>query len=310
MCCGRAGWRTLLFAAVLFSYLWLPAPARATPEFSERTEQGCQTCHVDPEEGSLRKLGLEFAASGYVWPPRGGYRVLGPIRRNVRFGIGLMHILAAFMWFGTILYVHLILRPAYAAKGLPKVEVAVGMASMAIVGVSGALLTISRIRSVGVLFDSPWGIVLSIKIALYLFMISTAAFVILFVGPKLKSGKREAVLPQDGVFDPVTLAAFDGKDGKPAYAAHGGKVYDLSGSSLWAEGKHMTHSAGGDMTGVIGRAPHGEEKLEGFLSVGTYNASRKAPKTAAQKTFYFIAYMNLVLVFAVLTVIAYWRWGI
>jgi predicted heme/steroid binding protein len=214
------------------------------------------------------------------------------------------------MWFGTILYVHLILRPAYAAKGLPKVEVAVGMVSMFIVGASGTLLTISRIRSFGVLFNSPWGIVLTIKIALYLSMISTAAFVVLFVGPKLKSGKREAGLPGDGIFDPVTLAAFDGKEGKPVYVAHGGKVYDLSGSSLWKGGRHMTHSAGGDLTEAIGRAPHGEEKLEAFTAVGRYDASRKVPKSVAQKAFYFIAYMNLVLVFAVLTVIAFWRWGI
>ena len=302
--------RKVFFAILVCACLWSPGPAQATPEFSERTEQGCQTCHVDPEEGSLRITGLEFAASGYVWPPTGGYRVLGPIRRSVRFGVGLLHILAAFMWFGTILYVHLILRPAYAAKGLPKVEVAVGMASMFIVGVSGTLLTISRIRSVGVLFNSPWGIVLVIKIALYLFMISTAAFVVLFIGPKLRAGKREADLPGDGIFDPVTLAAFDGTGGKPVYAAHGGKVYDLSGSPLWKEGKHMTHSAGGDLTAAIGRAPHGVEKLEAFTAVGSYDASRQMPKTTAQKSFYFIAYMNLGLVFAVLTVIAFWRWGI
>ena len=306
----KAGLHNILFAMLLFLYLWSPMPAQATPEFSERTEQGCHTCHIDPEEGSLRKSGLEFAASGYVWPPEGGYRVLGPIRRSVRFGIGLFHVLAAFMWFGTILYVHLILRPAYAAKGLPKGEVAVGMVSMVIVGMSGTLLTISRIRSVGVLFNSPWGIVLSIKIALYLVMISSAAFVILFVGPKLRSGKREADLPGDGIFDPVTLAAFDGEEGKPAYAAHGGKVYDLSGSPFWKGGAHMNHSAGGDMTAAIGRAPHGEEKLEAFTAVGRYDASRKVPKTAAQKIFYFIAYMNLAMVFAVLTVISYWRWGI
>jgi len=307
---GKAELHTILFAMLLFLTLRPPMPAQATPEFSERTEQGCRTCHIDPEEGSLRKTGLEFAASGYVWPPVGGYRVLGPIRRSVRFGVGLFHVLAAFMWFGTILYVHLILRPAYAAKGLPKGEVAVGMVSMVIVGMSGILLTISRIRSVGVLFNSPWGIVLSIKIALYLVMILSAAFVILFVGPKLRSGKREADLPGDGIFDPVTLAAFDGKEGNPAYAAHGGKVYDLSGSPFWKGGVHMNHSAGGDMTTAIGRAPHGVEKLEAFTAVGRYDASREAPKTAAQKTFYFIAYMNLTLVFAVLTVISFWRWGI
>jgi predicted heme/steroid binding protein/uncharacterized membrane protein len=300
----------LLPVTLLFSLLWPPPAAQATPEFSERTEQGCQTCHVDPEGGELSRKGLEFAASGYVWPPRGGYRVLGPIRRTVRLGLGILHILAAFMWFGTILYVHLLLRPAYAAKGLPRGEVLVGMASMAIVGVSGALLTISRIRSLEVLVSSPWGILLAIKISLYLVMISSALFVILFVGPRLKSVRAEVAVPPDGVFDPFTLTAFDGKEGRPSRVACRGKVYDLSGSPLWAGGMHMKHGAGGDMTDAIARAPHGVEKLEPFAPVGLYDASREPPKSPAQKAFYFVAYMNLTLVFAVLVVIAVWRWGI
>jgi len=300
----------LLPAILLIALLCAPAPVHSTPEFAERTGQGCRICHLDPDGGDLSLKGLEFAASGYAWPPRGGYRVLGPIRKTVRFGVGLLHILAAFMWFGTILYVHILLRPAYAAKGLPKAEVAVGIASMAIVGVTGTLLTMARIRSVEVLITSPWGIVLSVKILFYLVMISSAVFVMLFVGPRLKPGKVVAVLPKDGTFDPITLAAFDGKEGRPAYVAHRGRVYDLSGSPLWKEGVHMKHGAGGDMTDVIARAPHGEEKLEPFSVVGRYDAGREAPKTAAQKAFYFIAYMNLTIVFAVLTVIAFWRWGI
>ena len=72
----------------------------------------------------------------------------------------------------------------------------------------------------------------------------------------------------------------------------------------------MTHSAGEDLTAAIGRAPHGKEKLEAFTAVGGYDAARTVPKTSAQKTFYFVAYMYLSIVFVVLTVISYWRWGI
>lgn len=125
--------RFLLFIA-LVALLQPSRLAYSTPEFSDRTSQGCTICHLDPDAGELSKTGLEFAASGYVWPPTGGYRVLGPIRKTVRFGVGLLHILASFMWFGTILYVQIMLRPAYAAKGLPKGEVAVGLLSMAIAG--------------------------------------------------------------------------------------------------------------------------------------------------------------------------------
>jgi predicted heme/steroid binding protein len=55
----------------------------------------------------------------------------------------------------------------------------------------------------------------------------------------------------------------NGKNGKPAYVAYRGKVYDLSQSDLWGDGDHMgSHQAGKDITEEIELAPHGEEVLE------------------------------------------------
>ncbi|MBI5664015.1 MAG: cytochrome B5 [Nitrospirae bacterium] len=284
--------------------------SHATPEYADRTKQGCLICHVQEDGGDLNDKGLEFSASGYVWPPEGGYRILGPIRKSVRFFIGSLHILAAFLWFGTILYVHLILRPAYAGRGLPKGEVVLGMVSMWIVGISGILLTVSRIRSISVLYSSPWGIVLSVKIAFYLIMIMSALYVVLFIGPKLKRGAGNPVDLKVEIFDPATLSACDGKEGRPVYIAYKDKVYDVGGLKLWKNGVHMKHSSGNDLTAFIAKAPHGDEKLEGLKIVGSYDAAMKPPKTFAQKAFYFIAYMNLVIVFCVLLTIAYWRWGL
>lgn len=282
----------------------------ATPEYAEKTEQGCLTCHVDEEGGKLSIEGLEFAASGYVWPPEGGYRVLGPLEKSLRLIIGTLHILAAFMWFGTILYVHIILRPGYAAHGLPKGEVMLGQISMIVVGITGILLTISRIKSIDVLFNSPWGIVLSIKIVFYIVMITSAFFVISFIGPRLKRGIRVPADLQVDVFDPLTLSAYNGKEGMPAYVAYKEKVYDVSGLKLWKNGIHVKHSSGQDLTDFIAKAPHGDEKLEGLKVIGPYDAGRRPPKSPAQKVFYFVAYMNLVIVFCVLIVIAFWRWGL
>jgi predicted heme/steroid binding protein len=282
----------------------------ATPEYAESSEQGCKTCHVDEEGGELLIDGLKFAASGYVWPPKGGYRVLGSIRKPVRLLIGTLHILAAFMWFGTILYVHIILKPGYAAHGLPKGEVMLGQISMIVVGITGILLTISRIRSIDVLYTSPWGTVLSVKIVFYIVMVTSAFFVIFFIGPKLKGGIKKPANLKVGIFDPVTLSAFNGKEGMPAYIAYKEQVYDVSGLKLWKNGAHIKHSSGQDLTDFIAKAPHGEEKLEGLKVIGPYNAGLKPPKTSAQKAFYFIAYMNLAIVFCVLFVIAYWRWGL
>lgn len=297
----------LLFLLV---FCLTPAISHAKPEYAERTQQGCLICHINEDGGAINNKGLEFSASGYVWPPVGGYRILGPIKKSVRLFIGSLHIIAAFLWFGTILYVHLLLRPAYAARGLPKGEVILGMVSMWIVGISGILLTVSKIRSIDVLYSSPWGIVLSVKIIFYLIMITSALFVVFFIGPKLKKGPGASLNLDVDVFDPLTLSACDGKEGRPTYVAYKGKVYDMGGIMLWKNGIHMKHSSGNDLTAFISKAPHGEEKLETLKIVGTYDAGRKPPKTFAQKAFYFIAYMNLVIVFCVLLTIAYWRWGL
>ncbi len=288
----------------------LPISLPATPDYAEDTKQGCLICHLEEDGGDINEMGLEFSASGYVWPPEGGYRILGPVRKTVRFTFGVFHIIAGFMWFGTILYVHLILRPGYAARGLPKGEVTLGMVSMIVVGITGVLLTISKIRSLDVLYTSPWGITLSIKIMLYLFMISSALFVVLFIGPRLKKGMKKSITAIPEIFDPETLSHFDGKEGTLAYVAYKEKVFDVTSLKLWKKGLHMKHAAGHDMTNSLPNAPHGEEKLEGVPMVGKYDGSRKPPKTPDQKAFYFVAYMNLAIVFSVLIVIAYWRWGL
>lgn len=299
---------TMLFAFVFF--ILFSSMAFATPEYSGRSAQGCKVCHIEPMGGSLTEAGLEFAASGYVWPPKGGYRVIGPIRKSVRFVIGLFHIVAAFLWFGTILYVHLLLRPAYAEKGLPKGEVRLGVVSMAVVGATGILLTVSRIKSLSVLYESPWGLVLLSKISLYLVMIASAAAVVVFIGPKLKEAQKSIALPTGGVFDPVTLAGFDGRDGREAFIALHGKVYDVTGLRMWKNGQHIKHLAGTDLSEALPKAPHGPEKLEPLRVVGSFDASREPEKTIHQKLFYVVAYMNLGIVFVVLFAIAYWRWGI
>ncbi len=306
---GLAGTAGLL-GAMAFSLL-LAGPVHATPEYAARSGQSCKTCHLEAGTGGpLSETGLEFAASGYAWPPSGGYRVLGPIRKPVRFVIGYIHILTAFLWFGTILYVHILLRPAYASKGLPKGEVRLGLVSMVTVGITGILLLVSRVRGLSVLVNSPWGRTLLLKIVLYLAMVASAIFVVRVLGPRLGRSKPRLRPPDDRVFGPETLAPYDGQEGRPAYVAYRNKVYDVTGLRLWKGGLHMKHSSGADLSEAIRKAPHGDEKLASVKVVGQYDAHRPARKTAAQKLFYAIAYANLAMVFAVLLVIAWWRWGL
>ncbi len=65
------------------------------------------------------------------------------------------------------------------------------------------------------------------------------------------------------------LAKYDGKDGKPAYLAYKGKVYDVSDSPFWMGGDHLgAHQAGKDLTEEIELAPHGPENIDRVKHVG------------------------------------------
>ena len=300
----------LTFFLLIFVIAGFSQRIAALPDYAEASRQGCLICHFDEDGGDLNDSGLEFAASGYVWPPRGGYRILGPLRKPIRFVIGYFHILSAFIWFGTILYVHIMLKPKYADHGLPKGEVWLGLVSMFTVGISGALLTLSKIRSLDILWQSPWGNVLILKISLYLLLLCSALVVVIIIGPQLKPKVRSPLPSNVKVFDPVTLALFDGQDKRPAYIAYKEQVYDVSSLKLWANGLHMKHLAGTDLTKELARAPHGDEKLAALQIVGSFDNTRKPPQNIFQRTFHFIAYLNLVLVFIVLLILAYWRWGI
>ena len=65
------------------------------------------------------------------------------------------------------------------------------------------------------------------------------------------------------------LAQFDGQNGRPSYIAFKRKVFDVSGSSLFKNGKHQSmHAIGTDLTQSISQAPHGEALLFRFSIVG------------------------------------------
>ncbi|MDO5062299.1 MAG: cytochrome b5 domain-containing protein [Peptostreptococcaceae bacterium] len=66
------------------------------------------------------------------------------------------------------------------------------------------------------------------------------------------------------------LAEFNGKDGKPAYIAVDGVVYDVTDLPAWKDGGHNGFEAGQDLTEAIKKdSPHGVAKLDGVPVVGT-----------------------------------------
>ncbi len=72
-------------------------------------------------------------------------------------------------------------------------------------------------------------------------------------------------------FDREKLAEHNGRDGKKTYVAYDGRVYDLSDSKRWKNGKHMMrHEAGADLTVELKAAPHGPEVFEKFQPIGEF----------------------------------------
>ena len=65
------------------------------------------------------------------------------------------------------------------------------------------------------------------------------------------------------------LEQYNGKDGRPAYIAYKGKVYDVTENYVWIGGDHQgQHEAGKDLTDEMAMAPHGEETLDRVKQVG------------------------------------------
>lgn len=61
----------------------------------------------------------------------------------------------------------------------------------------------------------------------------------------------------------------NGTNGKPAYVAYNGKVYDVTESSFWVGGDHFgAHQAGKDLTEELAAAPHDALNLERVKYVG------------------------------------------
>ena len=65
------------------------------------------------------------------------------------------------------------------------------------------------------------------------------------------------------------LAYYDGSDGKPAYVAVDGIIYDMTNSNAWKNGLHNGFQAGKDLSSEIKNvSPHGTGKLNNVPIIG------------------------------------------
>jgi len=65
------------------------------------------------------------------------------------------------------------------------------------------------------------------------------------------------------------MSGYNGENGKPAYVAVDGVIYDVSNSSAWKIGKHCKFTAGNDLTAAITKeSPHGVSFLTRVPAIG------------------------------------------
>jgi predicted heme/steroid binding protein len=65
------------------------------------------------------------------------------------------------------------------------------------------------------------------------------------------------------------LSQFDGREGRNAYIAVNGYIYDVTGSARWPNGNHNGYQAGQDLTDEITNiSPHGASVVNRLPLIG------------------------------------------
>jgi predicted heme/steroid binding protein len=64
------------------------------------------------------------------------------------------------------------------------------------------------------------------------------------------------------------LALRNGQDKPEIWVAYLGRIYDVTKSRLWRDGKHYEHWAGQDLTDELKDAPHTEKVFDKFTVIG------------------------------------------
>lgn len=65
------------------------------------------------------------------------------------------------------------------------------------------------------------------------------------------------------------LKQYDGQEGRPAYVAIDGVIYEVTRVSVWSGGRHQGNTAGQDLTDALkNRSPHGIRVLGNLRVVG------------------------------------------
>lgn len=289
--------RSLIILPAILILSSVTQPVLASPEFSGQTAQACSACHINPDGGgSLTLRGERFKADGYLWSevdqPLWGKRMLRTI-------IGFFHVLFGVIWFGSIIYVHLVIKPQSLIGGMPKSEKLMGRICIVAVGLTGIGLTLLKVQTPRELWTTSFGLIWMVKVSFYTAMVVVAALATTVIDRKLQQAAEKSDGPKA-----------DGKDGRPAHIIYGGRLYDVTASKLWKEGVHMSrHFAGADLSEAMEKAPHGAEILERVKDIGPAETRLSPQSKGILKLFVGLAYFVLFCVLVVLLCVAWWKWG-
>jgi predicted heme/steroid binding protein len=305
----------IILPLILFSLVMTMAiPAVATEDYALETGQDCVVCHISESGGGgLTANGEAYSEDPDGWKPPAEPRTRTSLFYKVVHTVILYaHILFGIVWIGTILYVHLVLKPKYALGGLPRSELRLAWLSMPMIAISGILLTIWRFKLNTGLFYTMFGKLLLFKIIMFTLMLSSATFVTLYVGPRLRKlvvlRSQVEHSPDDPGYTLEELKTYDGEQGERILIAANGSVYDVTESRMWKGGLHARrHKAGDDLTGYLKDAPHDVNVLDRVEKVGVL-ASGSATIPMVVRVFTVNAYFNLAGCFLIILVLVLWRW--
>lgn len=175
-----------IFALAIIFIIFSHMPAGAHEEYAQRTGKECGYCHLSRfGGGELTVEGARFELH-HSFPDVGPEAAEAGPTRAIRY----IHLLVAMFWLGTILFVQLVLKPAYASQGLPRGEVRAGLASMAALALTGAILAHYRVTSGEMLFHTRFGILLLVKIGLFAIMVISALMMAFVIGPRPRANQK------------------------------------------------------------------------------------------------------------------------
>lgn len=306
------------FLIAVFVTAFFKSRAMATTDYARQTGQPCAACHTRPEGGGeLNAQGLAYVRGGYQWPIPAGVEAYTPSNaaKVLKLIFGYIHLTVTVIWFGTIFYIHIIVKPQKLTTGVPRAEGTLGWISIVLMTLTGIALTVFRYLETGSVFSGTFGTVFIVKLVQFGIMVIVALIATLVLSRRMRRGARPGGTPgsSSGEITPEMLSSFEGKDGSRAVIAVSGRLYDVTDSRLWQNGVHLRrHQAGQDLTEALKEAPHGEEVLERVPMIGELKVApaKAGPRRSrAQRVFVAFAYVNLTLMFGILLCVAWWKWG-